>query len=248
MTTTNLTLEYPIEIIDDYVAMGFKNIFLRPISPYGFAVKSPKKNKYDTEKYLEFYKKGLLHIIELNKKGVRISEDYATIILKKILTPFSVNYVDLQSPSGSINSAIVYNYDGAVYASDESRMLAEMGDNRFKLGELSNNTYDEIFYSDDAIKITESGINESLPGCSECGFQQFCGADPIYHYATQGDPVGYRPESGFCTKNMAIINFLFNLLSEDSRNESLFRSWINKTHYNYNKNEDDKHSLLECTV
>ena len=59
-------------------------------------------------------------IIELNKQGEFFVEDYTRIILTKIITPFSIGYVDLQSPSGAINNAIVFNYDGKVYASDES--------------------------------------------------------------------------------------------------------------------------------
>ena len=45
--------------------------------------------------------------IELNKQGEFFVEDYARIILTKILTPFSTGYVDLQSPSGAINNVIV---------------------------------------------------------------------------------------------------------------------------------------------
>lgn len=58
MTTTSLSLDYPIEIINNYIENGFNSIFLRPISPYGFALKNKQKNTYHTKKYLEFYKKG----------------------------------------------------------------------------------------------------------------------------------------------------------------------------------------------
>ena len=44
MTTTRLSLEHPIEIIDEYVRLGFRSIFLRPISPYGFAVRTQSKD------------------------------------------------------------------------------------------------------------------------------------------------------------------------------------------------------------
>ena len=37
MTTTVESLKFPIEIINQYRALGFNSIFLRPISPYGFA-------------------------------------------------------------------------------------------------------------------------------------------------------------------------------------------------------------------
>lgn len=226
MTTTNLSLDHPIEIVDEYYKQGFRNIFLRPISPYGFALKNDKKNKYEMERFLNFYKKALDRILEYNLNGEFYSEDYASILLRKMLTPFPVGYVDLNSPTGSITNAIVFNYDGAVYASDESRMLAELNDLTFRLGHLDTHSYKEIFYSDRARNIVMAGINESLPGCSECAFQSYCGADPIHHHATQGDLYGFRPTSTFCDKNMEIIRYLFDLMDQDKRIAKIFERWV----------------------
>lgn len=124
MTTTQLSLQHPTEIIDEYVRQGFHSIFLRPISPYGFALKSKKKTGYHLDAFLEFYRIGLEHIFEINKKGYDLAEVYAKILLTKILTPYGTGFVDLQSPAGAGINVLVYNYDGDVYATDESRMLA----------------------------------------------------------------------------------------------------------------------------
>jgi His-Xaa-Ser system radical SAM maturase HxsB len=225
LTTTNLSLTYPHEIVDEYFNLGFRNIFLRPISPYGFATRNEKKNKYQTTQFLDFYKRALQRIIEYNLNGEFYREAYATIILKKILTPFPVGYVDLQSPAGMINNVIVFNYDGKVYATDESRMLAEMKDFTFQLGDLATDTYEEIFYGEKSLRFSEAWTNESLPGCSECAFQSYCGADPVMNYATQGDIFGYRPTSSFCQKNMEIIRHLITLMDEDKKIETIFRNW-----------------------
>lgn len=226
MTTTNLSLDFPNEIVDEYFNLGFRNVFLRPISPYGFAIHNTKKNYYDTERFLSFYKAALQKIIEYNLKGEFYREDYASIILKKILTPFPVGYVDLQSPAGMINSVVVFNYDGKIYATDEARMLAEMGDYTFQLGELGISSYQEVFYGDKALEFSETWLNESLPGCSECAFQSYCGADPVFNYATQGNLVGHRATSSFCQRNMEIIRHLFLLMESDHRIERIFRTWI----------------------
>lgn len=226
LTTSNLSLDYPNEIVEEYVRLGFRNIFLRPISPYGFATYNAKKNHYETERFLTFYKKAFERILDYNREGYFIREDYATIILKKILSPFPVGYVDLQSPAGLINSVIVFNYDGKIYASDEARMLAEMKDYTFQLGTLGKSTYNEIFYGEKAEEIAQVWSNESLAGCSDCAFQSYCGADPVLHHATQGDMYGYRPESVFCQKNMEIIRYLFELMENDKGVEKVFRSWI----------------------
>lgn len=225
MTTTESCLSSYREIINEYISLGFRSIFLRPLSPYGFAIKTHQMEKYDTEQWIEFYKNGLDYIIEVNKKGYAISEQYASIILQKMLTPFSPGYVDLQSPAGTGIAAVVYNYDGDVYASDESRMLAEMGDKYFCLGNVLANSYEEIFSSDTLLDILEETLLESVPSCSDCGFKPYCGTDPNYHYATQKDIIGNKSNSGFCAKNMAIFRHLITLLEDDVDARKILLSW-----------------------
>lgn len=227
MTTTRLSLDHPIEIIDEYIRLDFRSIFLRSISPYGFAVRTHGKTGYEMDRFLDFYRKGLTYIIDLNRGGTDFAEVYATIILTKILTPFPTRFVDLQSPAGAGISAVIYNYDGDVYASDESRMLAEMGDKRFRLGNAHTDDYAAIFNGPRLTSTVRDSIVEALPGCAECAFQSYCGADPVFHYRTQGDAVGHRPTSAFCHKNMAIIRHLFSLLaSDDPELTRIFFAWI----------------------
>jgi uncharacterized protein len=227
MTTTRLSLDHPVEIIDEYVRLGFKSIFLRPISPYGFALRTAARIGYDVEPFLQFYKTGLDYIIRLNRQGADLSEAYAKILLTKILTPFPTRFVDLQSPAGAGISVAVYNYDGDVYATDEARMLAEMGDKSFRLGNVHRDDYQAIFGSAQLRALVENSVVESSPGCSDCAFQTYCGGDPVFHHATQHDPVGHRPTSGFCHRNMEIIRHLFGLLAtEDPELYRLFFAWI----------------------
>ena len=140
MTTTAASLDNAAEIVDEYVRRDFHSIFLRPISPYGFAVKTCHRTGYEMDRFLEFYKQGLAHILKVNRGGYRIAEVYTQILLTKILTPHSTRYVDMQSPAGEAWNVLVYNYDGDVYASDESRMLAEMRDWTFRLGNVHKDT------------------------------------------------------------------------------------------------------------
>jgi uncharacterized protein len=227
MTTTRRSLPHVKEIIDEYVEHGFGSIFLRSISPYGFAIKTRKSTGYFTPEFLAFYREGLRYIIELNRKGIFLTEGYARIILTKILTPFPTGFTDLQSPAAIGIGAVVYNYDGDVYASDESRMLAEMNDKTFRLGSVHDNSYEELFKGDALRALVRASVNESLPGCSDCAYQQYCGADPVFHHATQGDPVGHRPTSEFCRKNMAIITELFRYIESGDRDVMrIFWSWI----------------------
>jgi uncharacterized protein len=226
MTTSKNSLGRVKDIIDEYILQGFHSIFLRPLSPYGFAVKTKWYEAYQVEEWLDFYFAGLDYILDINKSGLPFVEDYASIILGKMFSPQGASYVDLQSPAGLGISAIVFNYDGDVYASDEARMLAEMNDKKFCLGNIHQNTYEEIMLSDVLLDVLEESINESVPMCSDCGFKSFCGSDPVYHYATQKDVVGNKALSGFCKKNMAIMRRLIVLMEDDPVARNILKGWV----------------------
>lgn len=229
MTTTERSLSHPREIVDEYVRLGFDAIFLRPISPYGFAVRTGEALRYQTEQFLAFFRKALDRIFEVNRSGLDFVEVYSQILLTKILTPFATGYVDLQSPAGAGIGAVAYNYDGDVYASDEARMLAEMGDRSLRLGNVHTDGFEEIFGGETARALVSCSVLETMPGCSECAFQPYCGADPVYHYRTQGDLVGHRPTSAFCAKNMGILRHLFGLLrGDDPWVRDLLVSWATR--------------------
>jgi His-Xaa-Ser system radical SAM maturase HxsB len=227
MTTTQLSLQHPIEIIDEYVRQGFHSIFLRPISPYGFAVKTAKKTGYQLDEFLNFYRVGLEHIFNINRGGYSLAEVYAKILLTKILTPYGTGFVDLQSPAGAGVNVLVYNYDGDVYATDESRMLAEMGNFTFRLGNVRTHSHREIFTGDAFLDLAAASCNQSLPGCSDCAFQPYCGSDPVFNHATQGDIFGHRPTSDFCGRNMTLIkHFVGLILKQDPEIMRIFLAWI----------------------
>ncbi len=225
MTTSELTLNYPKEIVDEYVKNGFDGMFLRALNPYGLASENDDWRRYN-EQFINFYKTALNYIIELNQNGTFFREEYATIILRKILTPYTTGFVDLQSPAGIINSVLIYNYDGYVYASDESRMLAEKGDYTFRLGKLSDK-YEDIIYGEKVRRIAKIWSNEVLAGCSNCPVRVYCGADPVRNHSTQGDMYGFRPSSLFCKKNKAIIEYIISLIAHrESEVMPIFKSWL----------------------
>jgi His-Xaa-Ser system radical SAM maturase HxsB len=230
MTATRLSLAHPREIIDEYVRQGFQAIFLRSLSPYGFAVKTTRSIGYTTDDFLAFYTTAFDYILELNRKGIHLVETYAQILLTRILTPFTTGYVDLQSPAGAGIGVAVYNYDGDVYATDEARMLAEMGDTQFRLGNVHTDSYEKIFGGELLRTITAASCIESMPGCADCAFQTFCGADPIFHYAAQGDLVGHRPTSEFHKKHFFLIKYLLTLYHSDPTIRKIFWAWVRNIH------------------
>ncbi|MCW5801090.1 MAG: His-Xaa-Ser system radical SAM maturase HxsB [Deltaproteobacteria bacterium] len=225
MTTTPASLERVEEIIDEYVRRGFTSIFLRNMSPYGFAVRTRLVRRYDATSWIEFYKRGLAYILELNRRGHRMQEDFTAILLQKMFRPAGSAYVDLQSPAGIGIGAIVYNYDGAIYASDEGRMLAEMGDHSFRLGHLDDATFESVMTGSTLVDVLEDTLPESAPMCAECAFLPYCGADPVFHRATMGDPVGHKAFSAFCKKQMAVVRHVIGLLEDDEVAREIMLGW-----------------------
>lgn len=212
-TVTRRALEDPITLVDHYRHLGFRSIFLRPVAPYGFARKTKRTLGYSMAEFLQFYEAALEYILRLNERGEEFEETSAAIMLRHILTPYHSGYVDLRSPAGAGLGALVYNYDGLVYPSDEARMAAATGDKRFALGSVYD-SLDDLMSSDPMAWLRTGAVAEELSDCSSCGFVPFCGADPVHHAIVQGDPRGDRATSDFCAKHIGIFRMLFRRLTD----------------------------------
>lgn len=228
LTLSKNSLSRIEDIIAEYQKIGKASISLRALSPYGFAVKTMTKIGYSEQEYIKFYLNALDYIIDMNLNGTYFREDYATLLLRRILTPYATGYVDLQSPSGAGINALVFYYNGEIYPADEARMLAEMGDKNFLLGNVNDNTYEDIINNPKLQIIIQDSCAESLTNCSECAYLPYCGCDPLFNYVTQKDHYGHRPTSDFCYKQMNIYNYLFSYIkNKDQKILDIFWAWIN---------------------
>ena len=151
-------------------------------------------------------------------------EFYASLILKRMFADRPLGYVDLRSPAGIGLGALVYNYDGKVFASDEGRMLAEMGDRTFELGSVTE-SYRSLVFSDKLLDLVGSSLTQCAPECLDCVYEAHCGADPVYHHATQSDPVGIKPLSEFCARQKGIMNLLLEILEGSPQDAAILRRW-----------------------
>ena len=89
-------VDEPMGAIADY---GNDRLFLhlRPLNPSGFARDTWHTIGYTAEEYVDFYRKTLDYIIELNRQGVEISERTASIFLIKILSSEDPGFVDIHT-------------------------------------------------------------------------------------------------------------------------------------------------------
>lgn len=227
-TTTNVSLNYPQEIIDQYREIGINNIFLRPLTPLGMADCFWKKIGYTSEEFMSFYKSAFNYIMELNLKGIFFSELHASYFLKKIFENYSDNYMELRSPCGAGVGQMSYYYDGNVYTCDEGRMLSEMGDNSFLLGNVLSNSFQDAVTSPVCRAVCKASIVESLPKCAQCVYQPYCGVCPVVNYASTNS-LYYKNSKDFrCSVYKGIMDIIFEILEEnDERKINILKSWIN---------------------
>jgi His-Xaa-Ser system radical SAM maturase HxsB len=225
-TLTKRSLPRITEVVDEYVRLGLHEIVLRGLSPFGFATRSARAIGYTESEFASAYRVGLEYVIELNARGTRLVEGTAALHLQKILSPFPTSYVDLRSPTGAGLGALVYNYDGGVYASDEARMLAEMGHQDFRLGDVRTPLADLLSRSG-LQPLERDGVAEAQPGCNDCAFVPFCGADPIDRRASQLATQATRLASRFCQRQTAMFWTFFGLLrSATPRQMGVLLSWL----------------------
>ncbi len=222
-TITRFSLAYPKEIVDTYVKLGLKSIHLRPLSPFGILSKKRKSLHYTANEFLKFYGEALDHIISLNLNGKNISERSATIFLKKILSDINPGYLDTRSPCGAGIGQLAYNYNGDIYTCDEGRMLSRLGDESFKVANVSDFSHDTLSNSQVVKATCTASCLDSLPVCSECVFKPYCGVCPVYNHKVNGDL--FKKSDFVCQINSGILDYLFKKIT-DIKIKDIFLKWL----------------------
>ena len=223
-TTTSYSLAYADAIVDEYVNHGFHQMFLRPLTRLGAAARCWEQIGYNADQFLAFYKTALKRILEYNRKGYQLKEYHASLFLSKILFGRSVNYMELRSPCGAGIGQIAITANGNVYTCDEGRMVAEMGDEAFCLGNVFDNSYNEWIESSCCQAICSASLLDLLPGCCDCVYKPFCGVCPVINYAIHGNITHVSSER--CKIYKGILDILFEYIKEkDYEIIHIFEEW-----------------------
>jgi len=196
-----------------YIRMRFYNL--------GNAKQDWQRICYSSGEFMDYWKRSLDYIIELNKSGIFLRERGATIILKKIFGS-EPNYLELRSPCGAAIGQLLYNYDGVIYTCDEARMV---GDDIFKLGNVKENSYSEVISSNQTCGIVAASINDTQI-CDACAYKPYCGICPVCNYAEQGSIIAKIPETMRCQIYKAQFDYLFDKVLNDSMAKEVFLTWL----------------------
>ena len=210
VTVTRQSLGKWKEIVDIYAENGLSTIHLRPLNCLGFSRSNWEKIGYSAEEFIEFWKKGVDYIIELNKKGKKIHERTASVILSKILDNSDPNYLDLRSPCGACIGQLAYNYDGSVYSCDDGRSIpGEI----FKIGTVKQK-YRDAVGCDKSCAIISSSVNDCTP-CDDCVWKPYCGICPVFNFAETNSLLKPPVNEDFrCKIHYAQFEYIFEKLMD----------------------------------
>ena len=224
-TTTKESLRRAREIVRTYIDLGFDSIFVRPLTPLGKAKTSWARVGYSAEEFVSFYREVVDEVITVNGEGRFLKEEHASILASRIEGRL-VNYMELRSPCGAGIGQLAYYPDGNVFTCDEGRMVYEMGDAAFCLGDVFDGDYSEMVGGGVCRTACASSILETIPSCCDCVYQPYCGTCPVVSYALGRDVFEKEPRGYRCRLYSGMLDYLFGILSgEDERATAILRSW-----------------------
>lgn len=221
-TVTRSSLPYAKEITDEFVELGFNGVWFRFLNKLGFAQSTWDKIGYSADEYLNFWRQGLSHIIEINKK-THFQEVFSKILLTKILTKKDPMFVDIQSPCGAGIGQLLYDHRGDIFTCDEAKVLGDT----FQLGNVFTNKLRDVIKHPTVVSMMN--VSSKLTTiCDNCAYSPYCGICPVDIYMTQGSIVPKLAESFRCKVFHGMLETLFKELVESESSRKIFTAWIDK--------------------
>ena len=230
LTVTKETLPRYREIIDSYLELNLQGIFLRWLNPYGFAAADIDTLAYKSDDWIRFYRESLDYIIEKNKQGMFFKEYITSVYVQKICNLQDPAFMDIRSPSGIAVWGVAYNFDGKVYASDESRMLGRMGIDDFLMTEMldtGEETYRAMMNSDITKIAVQASTLDGLPGYNDHVYKPYLWVDIIHNFKTSGNLYVPLVKDEKMKLQIAILDTIFEKI-QDPEVRDIFASWIAK--------------------
>jgi radical SAM protein with 4Fe4S-binding SPASM domain len=212
--------------VDQYKDLGYAMLHLRPMNFLGNATGTWNRIGYTAEEFIEFWKKAMDYIFEINKNERLFTERTSNIMLQKILNHFELNFLDLMSPCGAVIGQVAYNYDGKIYTCDEARTL---NDDMFQIGDSNIESIPKLVTSEKSLNIISSTMNDDY-FCDYCTYKSYCGVCPVCHYGETGNPISDVLKTSRCKILMAQFDYLFEKI-QDPEDKKIMESWVDEKAY-----------------
>jgi len=221
-TITRFSLKYPKQIVDEYVKWGFKHVRMRPLNIAGMAADSWSKIGYTAEEFVKFWKEYLDYVLKINKK-IWFVDDDTVFMLRRILTLVPPLNACLGAPCGACTIQAAYNQWGDVYTCDEAR-ACEL----FKLGNVKQKTYKEIFTSNEAVNFV--GLTSmTSSACDNCVWHPFCSPCLVSSYGSQKNVIPKLPSDFLCNTRRMQLEYLFKKLL--GKEQKILFEWCKRSSF-----------------
>jgi uncharacterized protein len=217
-TITKFSLPFWKEIIDEYRSLGLMNIRLRQLNNAGFAHERWNQIAYSPQDYIDFWKKGLNYIIELNKQGINMVEGMTQLGLQNLISKKYNGYTCWGSPCGAALTQCGYNYNGDIYTCDEARSFEE-----FKIGNVDQ-SYKEVFLSPTVAGFINTTSN-LLNKCVNCVWQPFCGPCLVCTFGQQKRMLSDMNIDNECFIRQNMFETIVKKLMDEEEREILLK-WL----------------------
>jgi His-Xaa-Ser system radical SAM maturase HxsB len=220
---TKNSLENIEVVVDEFVERGMPEVFLNWPQRNGRALEQFYWDRIglSSNEYFHLWKKTIEHIAKINRyRTIPISERYLDLILQKILTPYSPNFMDWRSPCGAIIGQISFDHNGNIYPCDEAR-----GDERLVIGNVHQDTYADVMQQ----KLTQEIIGASLLEneiCDFCVYKPFCGLCPVLNYKSSGNFQSFREFTYRCQIFTAMFDYVFQKILDGDNSVFSFKAGV----------------------
>ncbi len=216
-TVTRRSLGRGREIVDEFLRLGLKRVQLGPLDPLGLAAGGSLG--CSPEEFAAFYLEALDYMLELSARGRQVHEKAAKAFAERVLTGRGPRYHNLD-----LAMRLAYNWDGSVYGSDEARMLANSGDEFFRLGSVRGDSFAELLGRPLARALLLSCFQGlAAPACARCPYEPYCRVSPVYNYAAQGSFWGDKMTNERCRLFKAVYGGLLSRMGKPAKRRELLR-------------------------
>ena len=215
-TISKHSLPYAKQIVDEYVKWGFKHMRMRQLNIAGIAASEWDKVGYTAEEFVEFWKKYLDYVLRLNEKKWFVDDD-TVFMLRRILTLKPPLNACLGAPCGACTIQAAYNQWGDVFTCDEARSCEV-----FKLGNVKQNTYRQVFTSKEALNFV--GLTSMVSSaCDNCVWHPFCSPCLVSSYGSQKNVIPKLPSDFLCNIRKSQTEYVFRKLL--GRQQDILLRW-----------------------
>ncbi|EEW24023.1 Radical SAM domain protein [Rhodobacter ferrooxidans] len=215
-------LPEPADVIRSFVALGLRSIFLRRVNYQGFA-----RKRYDfattPNAWIDYYRQFVRAVVSHNAIVAEpVEEFYIAHLIRRIVQGGQHGHVNLRNPNWIAQDYIVIDFDGALYPSDEARMMTRVGQIDLSIGHVRTG------FDENKIATLQTQVsNFDDPDCQHCAFQAYCGLDIIDDLSRYGRIDLPRPTTDHCQVHQGLFELAFELIySADAATQHTVRSWL----------------------